>query len=214
MSELFGTGELIFDTFVQMASTLGYENVKMKDIAGMAGIKTASIYSHFKSKRKILECAYNYYTEHLYDNRMSADKIKKMIETASAKKIIDALSYTFESEDRKKYIRMILITKLVYMRLFQDLLANEIFAEANLRNSEYVIDILKHGIDIGRIDGSLDVKTFTDVLIGAKVVMGVRAFAGADYEAAQLGQEKRIMALFVRFLSSFLKPVGQKKPGA
>ena len=33
MSELAGTKELIFDTFVEMTSVVGYENVNVRDIA-------------------------------------------------------------------------------------------------------------------------------------------------------------------------------------
>ena len=208
MNKISGTKELIFDVFVDMTSTLGYENVSMREIAEKVGIKVASIYNHFESKGKILEYAYDYYSKHLYDNRIPINNMKKLIESASADKIITMLAYTFETDDQKKYVRMILITKIIYMRLFQDPIANKIFTETNTNNTEYIVKILKHGIDIGRIDSNLDIEIFAEVLIGAKEVMGIKAFSDADYVAGQVEREPRIMALFVRLLSSsFLKTV-------
>ena len=210
MNEFSGTKELIFDTFVEMSSALGYENVGMRDLAKKVGIKVSSIYNHFDSKGKILEEAYNYYSKHLYDNRTSVDVMKKMVETASAKDIITTLAYTFETDDQKKYVRMILITKIIYMRLFQDPIANAIFTQTDKESADYIVSILQHGIDIGRIDPGLDIEIFAEVLIGAKEVMGVRAFSDAAYVAGQVEMEPRILAQFVRLLaSSFIQSGAQ-----
>ena len=209
MNGLSGTKELIFDTFIEMTSTLGYENVSMRGIARNVGIQVASIYNHFETKAKILESAYEYYSEHLYDNRRPVDEIKKLMETAGADEIIRALDFTFESEDRKKYLRMILITKIIYMRLFQDPAANLIFLRMDENSAEYVVSVLKHGAAIGRIDPDFDINIFAEVLTGAKEVMGVKAFADAAYVAGQLEKEPRILALFGRLLSSTLQPIGK-----
>lgn len=90
------------------------------------------------------------------------------------------------------------------MRLFQDPLANAIFTLNNVNNAERVIDILKHGIEIGRIDPGFDIETFADLLIGAIAIMGIKAFASADYQVSQLEQEKRILELLTRLLSTAL----------
>ena len=202
MTELTATKEQIFDTFVEMTSAIGYENVTTRDIAKKIGINPASIYYHFESKEKILLYAYDYYSNYQYDNRRSVDDMKKLVETASAEEIISAFFYTFVTEDRKKYVRMILITKIIYMRLFQDSIANAIFADNNTNNSEYVVSILKHGIDEGRIDPAFDLETFADVLIGSMTIMGIKAFAETGYKVGQLEQEKRILALLAQLLSS------------
>ena len=204
MSELSGTKELIFDAFVDMASTVGYENVSMRDIARKVGIQGASIYNHFESKGKMLECAYDYYTQHLYDNRKPADEVKALIGTANAEAIINSLRFTFETEDRKKYVRMILITRIIYMRLFQDPIANRVFTATDKSNIEYVMDILKHGIEIGKIDSNLDIETFADVFVSALEIMGVKAFAEPSYVADQVEREPRILKMFKQLLSSSL----------
>ena len=207
MNKISGTKELIFDVFVEMTSALGYENVSMRDIAKKVGIQGASIYNHFESKGKILEYAYDYYTEHLYDNRRPVGEMKKLVETASAEEIIAALAFTFESDDRKKYVRMILITKIIYMRLFHDPIANTVFTSTDKDNTEYVTSILEHGAAVGRIAPGFDIETFADVLVGAKEAMGIKAFASPSYVTGQLEREPRILALFMQLLShSLLKP--------
>jgi len=204
MNELAGTKELIFDTFIELTSTLGYESVGMRDIAKEIGICAASIYNHFEAKEQILEFAYAYYTKHLYDNRKPAGMIKKLIETASAEDIVGAMTHTFEAEDRKKYVRMILITKIIYMRIFQDPVANAIFTESKKNSVEYVTDILEHGVKIGRLDPAFGKEIFADVLVSSMVIMGVEAFANPDYVAGQLEREPKILALFTQLLSSSL----------
>jgi len=202
MNELSETKERIFDVFVEMASALGYENVTTRDIAKKIGINAASIYYHFASKDKILEFAYEYYTKYQYDNRVPVSAMKKMMDASSAQELVTTLFFTFMTDDQKKYRRMILITKIIYMRLFQDPLANEIYAQSNINNAEYVTEILNYGIESGRLEKDFDVQTFADVLIGAMAIMGINAFAGADYKIGQLDQEKRILALLARLLGS------------
>ena len=205
MSELSGTKELIFDEFVEMTSELGYENVSMRSLAEKVGIKVASIYNHFESKVKILDYAYEYYLRHQYDKRLPIDEMKKLIETASGNELLSIISYTFDIMDTKKNKRMISITKIIYMRLFQDPAANAVFAEINKNNAQYVMDILKHGVDIGRIESDFDLEAFTELLIGIRQVMGINFFSDKINLTDQLHKEGRIKAFFVKLLSSALK---------
>lgn len=205
MDSISGTKEQIFDIFVEMTSMLGYENVSMREIAQKVGIKGSSIYNHFDKKETILENAYQYYTKHHYDGRKPIDEMKKMIESAGADEIIRALAFTFDTGDQKKQTRMILITKIIYMRIFQDPTANMIFTEGNTNNKKYVVDILKHGRDIGRISCDFDIETFADILIGAVTIMGIRAFASKDYTVAELSEKELILALLARLFATALK---------
>jgi len=202
MSELSGTKEVIFDKFIEMTSKIGYENVSMRDIAREIGLKAASIYNHFDGKRTILEFAYNYYLERQYDNRIPVEEMNKLVETASAADMIRFFMYTFESEDQKKYFRMILITKIIYMRQFQDKTANNIFLAMYSDNANYVTEILQHGINVGRIDPEFDIRTFAEVLVGAMAMMGIISFSDESYEVRQLKQEEYILALHARLLAT------------
>ena len=205
MNALTGTKELIFDTFVEMVSSLGYENVSIRDIATKVGIKPASLYNHFESKGKMLEDVYNYYSERQYETREHIDVMKKLIETANAEEIINAFTRSFETDDRKKYFRMTLIAKIIYMRLFQDPIANAMFDEMNKNAAEYVINIMQHGVDAGRIDPDFDIATFAEILLGAMQTMGVKVYAFENYAADQPEREKRIKAILARLLSTGLK---------
>ena len=207
MNNLTGTKEQIFDVFLEMTSNLGYENVSIRDITKKVGIKSASMYNHFKTKGQLLEYAYEYYSNYRYDNRNPVDKVKELVETAEAEDIVKAFRYTFETESKEKYVRMILITKIIYMRLFQDPIANAMFAEMNTNDAEYVINILRHGVEIGRIESDFDLKTFADVLVGSITIMGINAFANTSYRVGQLAQEGDIVSMLSRLLSTaFKKP--------
>ena len=205
MKELSKTKELIFDVFVEMVSTLGYENVSMRDIADKVGIKVASIYNHFETKGEILAYTYNYYEQRQYNSRKPVDEMKKLIETAGAEEIVDTFFYTFSTDDQKMYTRMILITKIIYMRLFQDPAANAMFIEKDINNTEYVIDVLKHGIETGRIESGFDIQTFADVLVGSMMIMGIKAFARPAYTAGPPDEQNRTLALLARLLDTALK---------
>ena len=206
MIDLPKTKELIFDAFLELTSTVGYEKVSVRDIAQRVGINVASIYYHFETKASMLEFAYAYHGEHQYDKRLSAEQMKKLIESASAEEIVRAFMYTMESEDQKHYVRMVLITKIIYMRIFQDPLANAIFSETYNSNFAIVVEVMKHGIDIGRLEPDFDAMTFADLLIGAMEVMGIKAFADVNYVVRQLDQEDKTLAMIARILSTaFIK---------
>ena len=203
--ELSGTKELIFDTFVEMTSTLGYENVSMREIAQKVGIQVASIYNHFNTKADILEYAYDYHSQRQYENREPIENMKKLIETAGAEEILQSFVYTYESDDQKKYFRMVRISKIVYMRLFQDRLANAKFADGNSNNTEYIIEILRHGVEIGRVDPKFDVVIFAELLIGAIQVMEIKAFSNDNNIGGQSEKGGRIMTMLSRLLDTALK---------
>jgi len=204
MNALSGTKELIFDAFVEMTSALGYENVAMRDIADKVGIQVASIYNHFESKQKLLEFTYDYYTEHRFNNRKPVEEMKKIIETCGAEVICRSFLFTFETDVPKRYMRMVLITKIIYMRMFQDPIANRLFLDQFTNNAAYMLEVLKHGVEIGRIHPGFDIVTFADIFIGAISNMGIRSFASADYVVGQLEQEKLILAIHAKLLSTAL----------
>jgi len=176
----------------------------MRNVARKVGINSASIYYYFDNKRQILERVYDYYLNHMYDTRKPVEVMTKLVETANAGEIINALAYTFEDADQKNHVRMVLVTKIVYMRLYQDQVANEIFHETNISSKEYVSSILRHGIVAGRIDPDFDTETFAEVLSGAIMITGIKRFASPTYAADSIGQEVRILELFARLLSTVL----------
>ena len=206
MSDLSGTRERIFDAFIEMSSALGYENVTVREIAKKVGIQAASIYNHYSSKEKILEHVYEYYANHYFDTRKPVDTMKKMIETADAEEFIFAMTRNYVSEDQKKHVRMILITKIIYMRLFQDTAASAMFNEHNADDVQYVTAVMQHGIDVGRLQPDFDLETFATVVLGSMMGMGLMAFANPAYTVGLLDHESRVRSMLSRILVSALLP--------
>ena len=204
MNELIGTKERIFDVFIELTSSMGYENVTIREIAKRVDINVASIYYHYESKEKILEHVYEYYDYHYFDTRKSVEYMKKLIETADPEEFIFAIARNYESDDQKKHMRMILITKILYMRLFQDPTANNMFREHNADDYKYVSEILQHGIDVGRIQADFDLEIFARVMTGAMMAMGIEAFASPDYSVGLLDHEERVRSMLGRLIQSAL----------
>jgi len=205
MGELTGTKELIFDAFVEMVSTLGYENVSIRDIANKVGINSASIYYHFESKGRLLEYAYDYYSRHQFDNRNSVEMVKKLLETRKVEEIVKAFTYTFMAGDEKEYVRMVLITKIIYMRLFQDPVANGMILDSNRNNAEYVESVLQYGIESGLIESDFDIKAFAELFVGSRANMAIKAFADPSYIVGQYKQDMQVLALLARLLATAFK---------
>lgn len=157
------------------------------------------------SKEEILSTIYDYYEEHLLDNRIPLENFKSILETGDAEEITNLMFYTFEDSDQKKYMRMVLITKIIYMRLFQDKRAEEIFNKNNKINSQYVIELLKYTENIGRLDKDFDKEIFADVLISSLEIYGMKAFIEPDYTVGQYPKEKQILALLSKSLAASLK---------
>ena len=187
-----------------MISALGYENVTIREIAKKVNINAASIYYHYKSKEDILAHVYEYFDKHYFDTRIPVDKMQKLIETADAEEFIFAIARNYVSDDPKKHIRMILITKIIYMRLFQDSTANTMFLEHNIDDYAYVVEILQHGINIGRVHPDFDVEIFARVLTGSMMAMGIEAFADANYTVGLLDHEERVRTMMARLFNSAL----------
>jgi AcrR family transcriptional regulator len=202
MSDVVDTKELIIDTFIGMTSSLGFENVSVRDIAHQAGINVASIYYYFKTKASLLEYAYDYHGQHQYDYRKTIEEMKKIVEAASADEIIQSIMYEHGPEDQKHFVRMALITKIIYMRLFQDPLAKAAFFGTYRSNSEYIGEIIRYGIKIGRVDPAFDIATFSDILIGVLQSMGIRAFGDVNYVARSVGQQKSLLSMVSRILAA------------
>ena len=206
MNEFYGTKGRIFDAFIEMTGTLGYEKVTVRDIAVRIGVSSATVYHYYRNKGAILKHAYEYFLRHYFDNRTPFDKMIKLIETGDAEEIFAAFFRSYESEDNQEYIRMMLINKIVYMRLFQDKTAREMFVRNNADDTKYLVGILQHGIDIGRIYPDFDIETFAFVLVNSQVAMGIDAYVRPDYTLAELVEKKRILEMLSRLFKTGLIP--------
>jgi AcrR family transcriptional regulator len=197
---LAGKKEIIFDKAIEMIAEIGYENMSMRDLADAVDLRVASVYNHYAGKQEILDNIYDYYCEHMFDNRPTLEQSKRVIDTGDKDEVFETLNFNYVTDDEKKYKRMILTTKIVTMRIFNDERANYIFLE--LKCSEpaiYVKELLEYGISIGKIE-MFDVDTYVNFMIGQRFFMGIKAYARPDYIVQQLDEEKSIMKMLKDFL--------------
>jgi AcrR family transcriptional regulator len=82
------TKERIVDEAIMLFSQMGYDAVSMRDIAVKVGIKAASIYNHFHSKKDILEEMYAFYI-HIKD--MAAPDLENLLVLLETEPIMDVL---------------------------------------------------------------------------------------------------------------------------
>ena len=195
-----GTREIVFDKAIEIIAAIGFESMGLRDLAKAVGIKVPSLYNHFRSKQEILDCMYGYYRCHMFDNRPSIEQSRRVMESGDKDAIFSSIVFTFESTEEKKYLRMVLITKVILMRLFKDKQASHIFMQLNCEDAtNYVKELLEYGISIGRLE-RFDVDTYTQFLIGQRIFMAIKAFASPDYAVGQLEEELHINKLLKEFL--------------
>lgn len=195
-----GTKKKVFDSAIELFSKNGFENVSLRDLGDAVEITQSTIYNHFSSKQELLDTIYDYYIEHFHDNLKPVEEVKEMLKNIAGEELCFILMFTFESPDREKYKRMVLITKIIYMRFFQDDRARDIFL--NLMNADvedYVKEILQHGVSIGVLE-AFDLSTYAKFIAGQRHMMGIKAFASPDYEPKQLEEEERIVKMCASLL--------------
>lgn len=200
MSDKFNftkTKKEIFDVAIGLFAKSGFENVSLRDISRAVNIKQASVYYHFQSKLEILDTIYDYYIENFGNNQSPVEELKEILRKGTKEDFCNALMFTFEPNDQneEQQTRLFLITKIIYMRIYQDDRARDIFL--NLMNSDiekYVQEVLEYGVSIEVIE-DIDIPTYAKFLIGQRHIMGMKAFANPNYEPRQLDEEKRIMKM-------------------
>lgn len=190
-----GTKKKVFDTAIELFATKGFENVSLRDIGDAVSITQSTIYNHFASKQELLDIIYDYYVEHFNDNLKPVEEMKGMLADVSKLELCNAIMFTFESTDEEKYKRMILITKIIYMRLYQDSRAQDIFlGMMNADCEEYIKEILQYGVSSGVIE-AFDISTYAKFLVGLRHIMGIKAFTRINYEPQQLEEEEYIIKM-------------------
>lgn len=137
----------IFNAALRLFAANGYENVSIRTIAGEVGIKTASIYYHYKSKEEILEACYNFFLENRHISRLNKDQYEPIIRQGTKKEILGVIIYAFPESIREN---MILSLTIIFSRIYSDTRANEIYLDEIDCSMKYLIELFNCGIQIGR----------------------------------------------------------------
>ena len=109
------TKECIFLVAAELFAERGYSNVSVRDIADNVGIKQASIYNHYASKREILDDLLDYYL-----NRMESF-YQKLAHTeigdgdGDLEEILDKLMLSYEEDET---LLMYQLTRIVHHEQF------------------------------------------------------------------------------------------------
>jgi AcrR family transcriptional regulator len=200
-TELSGTKERIFDISIQLIAKDGFESVSIRQIAEGVGINAASIYYYFSSKEEILDTIYQYFREHWTDNRKGTGQIQTIIETGSAIEVITALWDTAFLLEEKLAVRIILISKIILMRINNDSKAKDFFLHEWFDTDvKYLQKWLGYAAEIGRLEKSFDIDTFSTFFWRQLIMMGIWAFADPNYEVRKLDEETTLLNWFAEKL--------------
>lgn len=82
------TQEKIFETAAKLFARDGYDNVPIRKIASVIGIKESSIYNHFNSKGSILDNLFEYFSKELLKSRPNVEELENMMAYLSAEEIL------------------------------------------------------------------------------------------------------------------------------
>lgn len=143
-----GTRKRIFDSAVNLFMLKGFNNVRLRDIAGSVGIRQSTIYNHFKSKQEILDTIYDYYCYYFLKDRPSLEDMELKLQNESLMDIIMSIRYEFKED----YLENISdITKIIFQRVGIDDRANDIVRSLMVEEGiSYVETIFDKAVKMGR----------------------------------------------------------------
>lgn len=141
------TKSQIFNTALRMFSAKGYENVSIRDIADAVGIKTASIYYHYKCKEEILHACYNFFVEHRHETRLNKEQYEPIIRQGTKEEVLKVLNYSFPDFIVENMILSLLV---IFSRTYTDIKAKEIYIDEINSSIQYLTEFFKLGIEMGR----------------------------------------------------------------
>ena len=197
--DAYSTKEKIMDTAIFLFSDKGYDVVSMRDIAGRVGIKAASIYNHFPSKRDILLGSYDFYAQ---QHRLAApcmELVLQRVENEPIQDLLMSMGYSWPPAFQEKMDRIILIAA---QRMCQDKDSENFIKEFFFNPMEENWNLLlKRAIELEKIE-FLDVESFI-------CLATYYAFTAAwlNRTDMKIGIERWLSGLSMLF--SLLKPINQ-----
>ena len=190
------TKEKIRDAAIMLFSDRGYETVSMRDIARIVGIRAASIYNHFPSKREILKKIYEFYAEELRKVLPSAEALVLRLETDPIQDVLDGMSYYYPPDLQDRMDRIILIgSQRICLDRDGDAFISEHFFQPLV---DIWVPILSRAIELGKIQ-PVDIGCFTKLVT-------FFAFSAAELNRTSMKLTKEQWDCGMGMLFSLLKP--------
>ncbi|MDR3119925.1 MAG: TetR/AcrR family transcriptional regulator [Clostridiales bacterium] len=156
-----GTKHRIVEAAIMLFSEQNYSKVSTRDIARAAGIRPASLYSHYESKLDILYRIYAFYEEKLAQALPDINELLTLAETAHPHEILQKGLYYFDPADQELVDRTVLIA-------WDESRSDERSAEFIRKNildvpANFERALLERMLALGRIE-PLDIDAFLVVL--------------------------------------------------
>ncbi|MDL2280741.1 TetR/AcrR family transcriptional regulator [Selenomonadales bacterium OttesenSCG-928-I06] len=158
----------IFNTALRLFAANGYENVSIRNIADVVGIKTSSIYYHYGSKEEILDDCYNFYLEHRHDTRLEKDQYEPIIRSGTKEEVFATVNYLFSEEVIEN---MVLTLFIIFSRMYTDTKAKEIYMDEINCSMKYLGEFFNFGVQIGRFH-EFNIPAVSLVILSFKMFIG------------------------------------------
>jgi AcrR family transcriptional regulator len=187
----------IRDAAIRLFSQNGYDAVSMRDIAAEVGIKAASIYNHFPSKRDILKSMYEFYiTEH---RRAMPDleNLLSLVETEPIHSVVRKTEYYWPPDIQDKMDSILLIAgRRICLDKDSEIFLNEHFFKSLTYS---LLPIVNKAIELGKIE-PIDVDCFANVA-------AYYAFSAAELNRSVMKISKERWKKGIDMVYSLLKPI-------
>jgi len=141
------TKSKIFTTALRLFSSNGYDNVSMREIAGVVGINSASIYYHYSCKEDILDDCYNYYIKYRHGTRMNREQYEPVILHGTKNEVLNVLNFSYPDSIIENIIMSLL---LIFSRIYSDTKAMNIYADEINSSMQFLNEFFSCGIQKGR----------------------------------------------------------------
>ena len=137
----------IFNASLRLFAFDGVENATTRGIANAAGIKSASIYNHYKSKDEILEDCYKYFVDYSGELRPTKEKYLPILKNGTKEEVINIPNYDIPKDKYENLIYALIVT---FTRIHTDSRARDIYIQNKNNALAYLNEFFETGIDIGR----------------------------------------------------------------
>lgn len=159
--DITGTKWTIFKTAVDEFAAKGYNNVSVRDIAGLVKIKSSSIYYYFESKEALLETLYEFY-DHYYGHFMPPlEPLLLSVGKVPPKEILNKMLFRFDPSIQDIMDKILLIAST---QLYCDPRADELIHKNMFELSEMRLRAVLNRMVEAKVIKPLDIDAFVLLL--------------------------------------------------
>jgi AcrR family transcriptional regulator len=193
------TKKRIIDAAINLFSDRGYEAVSMRDIAAVVGIKAASIYNHFPSKRDILRTIYEFYINEHRQVMPNLEYMLSLLETEPVQNVMSMLNYYWPPSIQEKMDRILLVaSQRICLDKDSEIFLNEHFFKSLM---DPLILLLNRAVELGKIQ-PIDIDCFCHLTV-------YYAFSAAELNRSVMKISKEQWEKGLAMVYSLIKPINE-----